>query len=331
MLIRVRAHVDLDLESYVCISEQCSAPLKFFTRRRDWMDHMQTRHTIHWTQRIHTEQWHCDIGHSDPQTFDEKVEFVSHLEVEHEDQLSSSQRQGRVRRNKTVATRDVLVCPLCNCVPDEHKHLILERPWKLLWKHIGQHLKNLSFYSLSYLDMDLGDGRSGSRSDGVKESKEKEFDVSLHSGGVLEDGAFEDIPRTEVLADGRCRVEGQDFSQESLLDEAHSEFWSFLRPKKLETDWIRLAAGLGQNLHQEEERYMCACGRKTTRYSNHLRHMEACDGRHYGGLTGNYICVCGEEGGDYNLHRKHIRFCTKGRLRSVLSDASSVDTGGLWK
>ncbi|KAJ2988255.1 hypothetical protein NUW58_g4076 [Xylaria curta] len=86
------AHVDQDIEPYVCISEDCIEPPQYFTTLQDWMDHMQTRHSMNWSEQIHTERWHCDVDHNEPgrepPEFDEKAEFLNHLNTYHRDKLT---------------------------------------------------------------------------------------------------------------------------------------------------------------------------------------------------------------------------------------------------
>ena len=112
---------------------------------------MQRRHSIEWSDRIHTKRWYCDVNHGiTPPQFGDKVALMEHLESEHEN-LTRSQMLGRLRRNKRKVTREPFVCPLCDCVPPDVEKRRGERPYELLWKHIAQHLKSVAFYSLSYI------------------------------------------------------------------------------------------------------------------------------------------------------------------------------------
>ncbi|KAH7133080.1 hypothetical protein B0J13DRAFT_450677, partial [Dactylonectria estremocensis] len=188
-----KAHVDQDLEPYVCISEECREPPRYFVRRRDWLDHMQKRHSMTWAEKIHTEQWYCDIGHDDPLEFDERGSFVNHLKCEHGDQLTKSKLEGRARRNRRIATRDRFICPLCDCIP-EGLHPCTQED---LWYHIAAHLKSLAFLSLSYVDDGLGDQDSlpdatgGGDSDVVNLSRPSPGNRSLDSS--------DDVPSTQNL------------------------------------------------------------------------------------------------------------------------------------
>ena len=125
------------------------------------MDHMQMRHSMRWTEQIHTERWHCDVDHNetgnDIPEFNDKAQFLEHLKTCHGDKLTQSKILGRIRRNRRIATRDPFVCPLCDCVPtDVERHVRQgEKPYALLWEHISQHLKSMAFLSLSYVADDL--------------------------------------------------------------------------------------------------------------------------------------------------------------------------------
>lgn len=160
------------------------------------MNHMQTRHTLRWSEKIHTERWHCDFDHTDPPEYEDKNEFLSHLTTEHGNRLTTSQLQGRARRNKMICTRDPFVCPLCDCIPDSLKGHIAERPYKLLFNHVSHHLISLSFLSLSYLDINFEsvDSTDGSGSTG----KPKQHELSLlfdstsprYNGESVRDGSY---------------------------------------------------------------------------------------------------------------------------------------------
>lgn len=145
---------------------------------------MQTRHSINWSERIHTERWYCDVDHNEPNReppeFDEKAEYVNHLSVCHGDKLTQSQILGRIRRNRRIATRDPFVCPLCDCVPPDVEKRKGEKPYSLLWKHIAQHLKSLAFLSLSYLGDDIED-RESIVDFALTASNEVNTNISRHS------------------------------------------------------------------------------------------------------------------------------------------------------
>ena len=199
---------------------------------------MQMRHSTNWSDKIHTEKWFCHTNHLEPLEFDEKIAFANHLKTEHGDQLTQSQLQGRMRRNRRIATRDSFVCPLCDCVPKDIEMRVGEKPYKLLWLHIAEHLKSLAFLSLSYVENNLEDRASVPNS-----SKGRDQDSSRISGESLTKRnleSFDDIPSTKVHS-GFVEVEEETFMEStegSFLGEV--ENWDFFPVKALETDYKHL-------------------------------------------------------------------------------------------
>ena len=201
-----------------------------------------------WAQKVHTERWYCDIGHESPEQFEflEKSQLLDHLETKHGGQLTKSKLQGRARRNRRIATREPFVCPLCDCVPEDIKPQVHEKPYKQLSQHIGRHLKSLAFLSLSYMEDDSKDKQS------LAESSHKttgEGNSRLSKGSLknryLE--SVEDIPKTQTMPDGTRRIEGNEWPQEFPGEPPppiEPEFWDFLPPKDLEIDFEMLKAHL---------------------------------------------------------------------------------------
>lgn len=196
-----RAHVDRDIEPYVCISEECKEPIQFFVHSREWKDHMQQFHTLDWTQRIYTTVWYCDMDHSDlPKqrieddfTYQEKEELVEHLSSAHENALTRVQILARTRRSKTQKQRGPFICPLCDFCPAEVSEKMSEKPYDLLSSHIGRHLKALAFHSLNYIET------SGS----IAESSDCEGDHVNHEGNYLHGSTrvLDTRSTTEALVD----------------------------------------------------------------------------------------------------------------------------------
>lgn len=245
------AHVDRDLEPYVCISEECREPLRYFVSKQDWMDHMQSRHTITWAQKVHTEMWYCDVSHSVPVEFDDVTKLLTHLQSEHGNQLTKSKLQGRARRNRRVATRDPFVCPLCDTVPDEVKAVVEEKPYKLLSDHIARHLKSLAFLSLSYVEDVFEDPHSLEISEDVYS-----FSTSLETTRDKRDGEYShgpvprraipflgDIPETQIAPDGTRRV-GEQVLSGAPSPLSDPEDWAFVPVRSFPTNLDILCRGL---------------------------------------------------------------------------------------
>lgn len=223
------------------------------------MNHMQGHHTMDWTRKIHTERWYCDLEHTEPREYDDKDGFVSHLKIEHGHQLTPSQLQGRARRNKMVAKRDLFVCPLCDCVPDDLKDRVTERPYKLLWRHICQHLKALSLLSLSYLEFEIGSSESVQFSESTRHGEEDDLSQFSDEKSVIRDielqsndnerpvfGDEDLVPKTkptELITDG---AKIRDLANQPILPDEGSQGWKFLPTKEMNTDYESLRQRLSQ-------------------------------------------------------------------------------------
>lgn len=208
--MHTREHVDLDVETYVCVSEDCSKELRFFSSFHGWEDHMHTAHGLEWAWQVHTVLWQCDLDHAqtagedDNNEFYDKDDFLQHLSTTHDGSLSRPQILVQARRNKTFRRREPFTCPFCDCVPDEKDFIVSQKPYTLLAKHIARHLKAVAFFSLNYLDLGYDGESSVSRS--VDE-------VDAESLGKVSDrdDTFDDVPTT-IRAETEVRVEGLIFS-----------------------------------------------------------------------------------------------------------------------
>ncbi|KAH7073192.1 hypothetical protein FB567DRAFT_454282, partial [Paraphoma chrysanthemicola] len=225
-----RAHVDRDLEPYICLSESCKEPVRYFTKRGDWEDHMNLRHSKDWAQHTHTERWFCDIHHaddhkSDDAEFDEKEKLVDHLKSKHH--LTASQVQGRSRRNRRIAKREPFTCPICHVVPVGIVDRLQEKPYQLLSAHIAGHLKALAFFSISYLDTTIDHGGSEATTsvelddDDENDDPGKDMRIKQYQAAALDD-----IPVTKKFLDGRCRVDDTVFLDVPLLKEPYD--WAYV-------------------------------------------------------------------------------------------------------
>ncbi|KAK5195897.1 hypothetical protein LTR92_004838 [Exophiala xenobiotica] len=152
-----RSHVIRDLEPYVCISDDCRDPLQFFVHFQDWLDHMNSKHTIEWYRTVHTLTWHCGLGHEETQYFDSKARFDMHTREAHAN-LTSTQIIARIKRSKATRARQQLTCPLCETVPEKLQvsniQLPLEDARSVLAQHVGSHIKALSLLSFRLVPLD---------------------------------------------------------------------------------------------------------------------------------------------------------------------------------
>ncbi|KAL4925788.1 uncharacterized protein BDV17DRAFT_294066 [Aspergillus undulatus] len=192
---------------------------------------------------------YCDVSHSVPVEFEDVPKLVLHLQSEHGDQLTKSKIQGRARRNRRIATRDPFVCPLCDAIPNEIRTIVEQKPYQLLSEHIAEHLKSLAFLSLSYVEgnqessYDLQNSEemycfTGSSEDIEQESAHRDAPHSHQAIPFLDD-----IPVTEIIADGKRRVDNQVLSGPStpLLI---PEDWAFIPTINFPTDFEALQGHL---------------------------------------------------------------------------------------
>ncbi|PTB59237.1 hypothetical protein M431DRAFT_298062 [Trichoderma harzianum CBS 226.95] len=145
-------HIDQDIEPYVCISEECKQPPRFFAHIQDWETHMHIKHGVDWARNIHAITWCCEMDHSeenvDKKIFDDKSDFIHHLSTAHGKNLTKPQILAKSRRSRKFQPRGAFTCPLCNCCPKEIASRLAEEPYSLLSEHISRHLKALAFASL---------------------------------------------------------------------------------------------------------------------------------------------------------------------------------------
>ncbi|KAE8380327.1 hypothetical protein BDV26DRAFT_257809 [Aspergillus bertholletiae] len=245
-----KSHVDRDLELYVCISEECRDPLRFFVKKEDWIDHMKSRHTVTWAQKVHTEMWHCDVSHCATVEFGDMSELLEHLQTKHGDLLTKSKIQGRARRNRRIAGRDPFVCPLCDSVPEEVRDLVQDQPYELLWEHIARHLRSLALLSLSYIEIDPPTGACQSNSvELYNYSASSRPTNDLECSGYFDEPHYRTVPslidieETHIMSDG-TRTVGQHVlsGPPSLLSD--SEDWAFIPQRNDPTDIDGLSIGI---------------------------------------------------------------------------------------
>ncbi|KAK6525213.1 hypothetical protein TWF694_005359 [Orbilia ellipsospora] len=113
LLTFTRSHFKVDLEPYVCVSEQCSEQPVYFVSLRSWRKHMDDFHTTEWIQEIHKPTiWYCDLSH-EYNEFSSANELREHLMKLHKEELTLDQLNTRARRNVLSVSRASNICPLC--------------------------------------------------------------------------------------------------------------------------------------------------------------------------------------------------------------------------
>ncbi|KAJ8125832.1 hypothetical protein O1611_g7806 [Lasiodiplodia mahajangana] len=147
-----------ELEPYICLSEECRGPIRYFRLFRDWVNHMDSTHLANWPSLIHTSSWSCDIEHPYKEIFQDEESFETHMydSLLHPRGGRPSYRQlsALSREKKTEILRDSFVCPLCEVIPEEVLRIgdrtgfsDSSRTWFSLYEHISDHLLSLSYLS----------------------------------------------------------------------------------------------------------------------------------------------------------------------------------------
>jgi len=139
-----RRHYDKDTQPFMCLSEECTSPLMFFSNYNSWQEHMKKHHSSDWTRQIHSHDWFCDIRHFEI-TFQSRDELETHLRSEHSPAPSDSQIRVLLQRKRRTALRDPTTCPLCESAGIETR---LGSPSEdqvriQLWYHVSEHLHSL--------------------------------------------------------------------------------------------------------------------------------------------------------------------------------------------
>ncbi|KAH7242650.1 hypothetical protein BKA59DRAFT_546922 [Fusarium tricinctum] len=168
-----KKHVFRDLRPYVCLSDACKTPERLYRRRNEWKMHMR---------REHWKFWHCPFG-CDAE-FDRAEGFQNHIQTAHRNNMSSDKiRALGELSSRTNAAKAKGQCPLC-CdfqVNSENQYE----------KHIGQHLENLSLFTLPNIgdegnedeDEDQAGARDGDDEDDDDDGDDEDVDdeVWLHT------------------------------------------------------------------------------------------------------------------------------------------------------
>ncbi|KAF3211181.1 hypothetical protein TWF106_010319 [Orbilia oligospora] len=108
------AHLDKDFEPYVCLSESCMAEIQLpsFATFKEWLNHMNTLHTVRWQQEIHRPIfWVCNFTHKN-EYFSNQEELHEHMKQCYPKTLAAG-LPAIVKNSHTKRSRSHNVCPLC--------------------------------------------------------------------------------------------------------------------------------------------------------------------------------------------------------------------------
>ncbi|KAJ4065440.1 hypothetical protein NW756_004716 [Fusarium oxysporum] len=116
-----RLHYKRDLKPFPCISETCGESRPSFSSRKQWLEHMRSKHSMTWPQTLYGEMmWvchdHVEDGESIPYAFSSKNELDQHMLVIHHSKkrLSDNELTKYLEHQSSlIDTMSPSSCPLC--------------------------------------------------------------------------------------------------------------------------------------------------------------------------------------------------------------------------
>lgn len=129
----------------------------FFEHEDEWKSHMTKSHSNGWHQKVHTMMWYCDLGHTTPLRFDNELACKNHMQDRaahpgRRNDPTGPQLKALLAKKQQHAPRDQNACPFCEDIPatiSEKVGQVNESGLSdLLTRHIGDHVKSLSFMAL---------------------------------------------------------------------------------------------------------------------------------------------------------------------------------------
>ena len=143
--MRHRKHVFADLRPYVCTFESCPDGHSTYSTRRYLAQHLLTRHGL-----LAASQAQCPYHDCGVLLYGDEDSMVRHINTHYSSQTSILKPEKRARR--------VTACPLCG---DN-----IEVTRRLLGRHIGRHMEEIAFLSVTkpYEEWKFYDDTSSSQS-----------------------------------------------------------------------------------------------------------------------------------------------------------------------
>lgn len=130
MLTRTtRRHVFADLQPYVCLSEDCTATEKCFSRRHEWILHEIENH---WKYYV------CPYSCSE--TFKSRSKCIEHVHRSHRAATPAHQLEAVINlSSRPIRLKDGMPCPICQ----ERLESV-----KMYQHHVGRHQEQLAIFAL---------------------------------------------------------------------------------------------------------------------------------------------------------------------------------------
>lgn len=206
-----------DAKPYVCLAEECTHPLRFFSSFDAWESHMITDYDDDFPRWIHaTRMWRCTDGH-EVEKFYKRKSYVKHLkdQSKHPDQHQwSDDLTEFLATSLTIRVpHEHLLCPLCGCVPGAtEKYMEICGPegalTELKW-HVSDHLIELAKLSIPVLAAPApleyepstsadGDGDGRLLKSDEEASCPSGYDEELHALPLPDDEHRQELPPLDV-------------------------------------------------------------------------------------------------------------------------------------
>ncbi|KAI1347834.1 hypothetical protein F5Y01DRAFT_232983 [Xylaria sp. FL0043] len=145
-----KRHVYGDLRPYICLVKNCKTPEKDFTRRHEWIQHMQDNH---W--KTYKCPFACDT------TFISSSDCKDHVIRNHPGMAALGQRDDLIELGVHAADPSLtLSCPLC---PETL------RTGRQYQRHVGRHQEQLALFALPNLNYDKEQNSDKSEAEGEDE------------------------------------------------------------------------------------------------------------------------------------------------------------------
>ncbi|KAH6883903.1 hypothetical protein B0T10DRAFT_494006 [Thelonectria olida] len=170
-----KRHVFADLRPYVCLSEECTAAEKEFTRRHEW--------TLHEVEN-HWKVYCCPCSCSE--FFQSRSKCREHIYKSHPDAISTNQLDAMISlSSRPIRAEEGIPCPMC-------KERL--RSVKQYQRHVGRHQEQLAVFALPSI-------QSPDNGDHVNEGISSQIDIRSEDMAISDD-EVEELPVGDKNAAG---------------------------------------------------------------------------------------------------------------------------------
>lgn len=228
-------------------------PPQIFARFEQWKHHMDSVHSRQWICEVHPPlKWYCNMGH-DEEHFKDEEAFEQHVKSEHHEYSEGLALDGLKDWCSLKLPRPAYTCPICNSIPGKVPTVLNvddegiqsldfdEDTRAELLRHIAQHLKQVGFMSVDYLQD--GDGTVSLLSD-------EQSQRGLPDGAWI-DGEWK--PPVAPYLDDDYRYFSPD---REVVDGEVAEKWSWISDRQSNnlSDWTN-GIGLPEHLVYDDSEY----------------------------------------------------------------------------